>query len=87
MFHSPSSFWGHSVHFANFPMLRFEIQKSTAPTFFIQFEPNFTESMQSGKIQAINFSDKLPNFKSIWQFEDKLPDLHCHYSYSYVGFM
>ena len=36
---------------------------------FIQFQPNFTESMYSGEIQAITFSDDLPNFKSIWQFE------------------
>ncbi len=38
-----SSVWGHSVHFAKFPMLKF--QKATAPTVFIQFQPNFMESM------------------------------------------
>ena len=43
MAESLSLAWGHSVHFAKFPMLRF--QKATAPTVFIQFQPNFIVSM------------------------------------------
>ena len=38
-----SSVRGHSVHFAKFPMLRF--QKATAATVFIQFQPNFMDIM------------------------------------------
>ncbi len=37
----------------------------TAPTYFIQFPPNFSESRFSVNIQAITFSDVLPYFKSI----------------------
>ncbi len=32
-----------------------------------------------GAIQAIAFSADLPNLKSIWHFEDKLPQLYFHY--------
>ncbi len=40
--------------------------------------------MQWGKIQAITF---LPNFKSIWHFEDKLPQLHCRSEIQSVSFL
>ena len=32
-----------------------------------------------GGIQAITFFGDLPNFKSKCHFEDKLPQLYCHY--------
>ncbi len=38
-----SSVWGHLVHFAKFPKLRFS--KVVAFTVFIQFQANFMETM------------------------------------------
>ncbi len=50
------------------------------PQFFIQFQPNFRESMWPGKIQAMTFSGDLAKLSlSIWHFDERLPQLHCHY--------
>ncbi len=45
------------------------------------------KSMVVGGIQVITFSGYLPNFKTIWHFEDKLPQLHCQYPKRYAGFV
>ncbi len=49
---SLSSFWGHSVHYIGIS------DKATGPTVFIQFQPNFMESMViggGGGTQGITF--------------------------------
>ncbi len=59
-----SSVWGHSVHFAKFPMFcRFS--KGYSSHIFIQFQPNFMESMViRGEIQLLLFGH-LPKIKKI----------------------
>ncbi len=71
-----SSVRGHSVHFAKFPTLRF-----SKGYCFHSFHPSSTKpyrkSMYSRKLSAFTSSGYLPNFKSIWHFEEKLPQLYC----------
>ncbi len=73
------------MHLAKFPMLRFSRVYCPA-----SFHPNSTKLYeQYGNeegMQAVTFGD-LPNVKGIWHFEEKLPQLRCHYPQSYVVFI
>ncbi len=62
---SLSSVWCNSVHFANFPMLRYS--RATAPPVFIQYQPNLIQSMViNGKYKLL--FDYLPKFTNICHF-------------------
>ena len=82
---SLSSVWGHSMHFANFPMLRF-----SKVYFSASFLPNSNKlhgKYMYGNQEAVTFLGNLPKFKRTFDLEKKLPQLHCHYPQSYVGFI
>ena len=60
---SLSLVWGHSLHFAKFPMLIF--RKVTASTIFIQFQPNFMEGKVIRGEYGLLLFGNVPNFKKI----------------------
>ncbi len=74
-----SPVWGHSMHFAKIPLLRFSKGYCSHSLHPISTKIYGNHGNHVG-IQAISFSGYLPNFKRIWHFEDiKLPQLHCQY--------
>ena len=85
-----SSVWGHLVHFAKFPMLRF--QKATAPTVFTQFQPNFIVNMlvmrQYGLLLFFSWNDKNSKFYGTLEIcVNTGPyglEISKHYSYSFI---
>ncbi len=70
-----TSFWGHSLLFAKFPIFRF--QKVAAPAVLIQLQPNFVESMENmveyGLLPFLAICQKL---KTPWHFNFLLTQDH-----------
>ncbi len=60
--HSLSLVWGHSVHFAKFPILWF----SKPSTVFIRFQPNFILSIIIRGYYFFLRSAKIKNFMALW---------------------
>ncbi len=70
------SVWGHSVHFAKLLTLR----QAAAPAVSRSLNQIYRKHVHIfGGNTGLNFSGYLPNLKSIWHVEDKLPQLHCQY--------
>ena len=66
----------------------YDFQKATAPTIFIQFQPNFIIGMLVVReYKLLLFLAICRNLKILWYFEDKLPQLHCQYPWIYAGFI
>ncbi len=77
MFDSLNSVWGHLVHFAKYPMLRYS--GLLLPQFLAKFNQTLLKGMIIRGKSGCYFCGDLPNFKSILHFEEKLPHLHCNY--------
>ena len=80
---SLSSVWGHSVHFAKCLMLTFS--KGCCSLSF-----NCNQTLEKvcnlGKYRSLIFR-VICQILSILPFEEKLPQLHCHYPQSYIIFI
>ncbi len=74
------SVWGHSVHFANFTLLRFSTGYSSHSSHTISTKLySFMEGMVIRGVEGLlRFSGHLPNLKTYGTLTMS-PQLHCHY--------
>ena len=80
---SLSSVWGHSVQFAKCLMLTFS--KGYCSLSF-KFNQTLEKVCNLGRDRSLIFR-VICQILSISPFEEKLPQLHCHYPQSYISFI
>ena len=70
MSNSLCSFWGHSVHFAKFAVLRFS-KGYFLPQFLSNFNQTLCKVCQSVGIQAVTLFGDVSNLKNLRLFKDE----------------